>query len=257
MRLRRMPRRVSFRGMVPNMVTMLALAAGVTSLKFALQGQWSLAVFAVVLAGVFDGIDGSIARLLRSASRFGAELDSLSDVISFGLAPAVILYLWALQGLGGLGWVVALFFVICCALRLARFNSKLDDEDEPRKAAGFLTGIPAPVGAGLALLPMMLSFEIESDFFRTPGLVGIIAALVATGMVSRMATFSFKQIVIQREQIIPMLLGVGLLAAAITVYHWVMVIAIAVGYAATLPFSVWKFHRISRQISVDDAGSKE
>lgn len=231
---------------------MLALAAGMTSLKFALQGQWELAVFAVVLAGIFDGIDGSIARLLRSASRFGAELDSLSDVVSFGVAPAVVLYLWALSSLGGLGWVIALAFAVCCALRLARYNSALDDDDEPKKKAGFLTGFPAPVGAGLALLPMMLHFEYELELFRSPEFVGVTTTLVALGLVSRLPTFSFRQMIIQREQMVSVLLAVGLVAAAITVYQWIVLVLISFGYLISVPLSVRKYRAFAKARNGED-----
>lgn len=242
----RLRKRVSLRGIAPNVVTILALSAGMTSLKFALAERWELAVFAILLAGVFDGIDGSIARLLKSASRFGAELDSLSDVVSFGVAPAAIMYLWALRELGGIGWVIALAYVICCALRLARFNSKLDGEDEPRKKAGFLTGIPAPAAAVLALMPIMLGFQTESDLFRSPALVGITTALVSLGMVSRLATFSFKQLIIPRDQMVPLLLFVGLFAAAVTVYQWAVVVTFGIAYLVSFPFSMQKFSRLTK-----------
>lgn len=240
------PRRVSFRGIAPNVVTMLALAAGMTSIKFALADRWEAAVFAIVLAGIFDGIDGSVARLLKSVSKFGAELDSLSDVVSFGVAPAVLLYLWALQALGGMGWVIALAMVVCCALRLARFNSRLDDEEEPRKQAGFLTGIPAPMGAGLALMPLMLSFETGLDIFRSPTLVGITTALTAFGMVSQLPTFSFRQVIIQREQMVTLLLAVGLLAAALTVYQWSVLLLAGLAYVVSMPLALKQFRAIRK-----------
>jgi CDP-diacylglycerol--serine O-phosphatidyltransferase len=227
-------------------VTILALSAGMTALKFALAERWELAAFSILLAGIFDGIDGSIARLLKSVSRFGAELDSLSDVISFGVAPAVIMYLWALRELGGLGWVIALAYAICMALRLARFNSKLDTEDEPRKKAGFLTGIPAPMAAALVLMPIILGIQTESDFFRSPALVGITTALVSLGMVSRMATFSFKQMIIPRDQMVPLLLLVGLFAAAVTVYQWAVVVTLGVVYVSSFPLSMQKYSRIAK-----------
>lgn len=239
-------RRISLRGIAPNVVTILALCAGLTAIRFALSGKWETAVFAIVLAGLFDGVDGSIARLLKSTSRFGAELDSLSDVVAFGVAPAVLLYLWALNDLGGIGWVIALAFPVCCALRLARFNSALEDDDEPRKQAGFLTGLPAPVAAGLALLPMMLEFELGNGIFRTPTLVGVTTIAVCFGMVSRTATFSFKQFVISREQMVPILLVVGLFAAAVTVYDWWMVTLMAVLYLLSIPFSVRRYRAVKK-----------
>ncbi|HXV73311.1 MAG TPA: phosphatidylcholine/phosphatidylserine synthase, partial [Sphingomonadales bacterium] len=150
---------LGFRFILPSSVTVLALAAGATAIRFALDGRFEAAMAAIVVAGVLDGIDGSIARFLKTPTKFGAELDSLSDVVSFGVAPAVLLYLWALKDLKGGGWILALAFIVCCALRLARFNSRLEDDDEPRRKAGFLTGIPSPVAAGLAILPVMAAAE--------------------------------------------------------------------------------------------------
>jgi CDP-diacylglycerol---serine O-phosphatidyltransferase len=239
-------KRLSLRAMAPNIVTILALSAGLTGMKFALAGRFEMAVFAVVLAGVFDALDGSIARLLKSTSRFGAELDSLSDVVSFGVAPAIILYLWALDQLGGLGWVIALSFVVCQALRLARFNSNLDDDDEPRKQAGYLTGLPAPMGATLAFFPLILFFETESEIFRNPELVGLFTAIICFGMVSRIATFSFKRLVVEKHQMVPFLLFVGLLAASITVYGWATLAVIGIWYLASIPVTIWRFEKFKK-----------
>ena len=217
-----------------------------TSLKFSLAGKWEMAVFAIILAGIFDGLDGSLARLLKSTSKFGAELDSLADVVNFGVAPALLIYHWKLEALGGLGWVIALSFVICCALRLARYNSALDAEDEPRKKAGFLTGFPAPVGAVLALLPLIVEIEFGPGFLSNINVVGATTALVALGLVSRVPTYSMKQLIIPREQMVPFLVGVGLLVATITVYGWIVLIAVSVLYLALLPVSILKFQRLKR-----------
>jgi CDP-diacylglycerol--serine O-phosphatidyltransferase len=168
----RLPGGLTLRAMVPNAITAAALCAGLTGIRFAIAGEWEKAVLAVILAGMLDGIDGRIARLLKAQSRFGAELDSLADNVSFGVAPALILYLWSLQDLPRLGWFAALAFAIACALRLARFNARIDMADEPRKEAGFLTGVPAPVGAGLVFLPMYLWFVSGIELLRTPRLAG-------------------------------------------------------------------------------------
>ena len=238
--------RVSIRGIAPNVVTILALIAGVTGVKFALAGFYEKAVAAIILAGILDGLDGTLARLLKSTSRFGAELDSLSDVVSFGVAPALILYLWGLNQLGGIGWVITLTFVVCMALRLARFNSRMDDEDEPRKKAGYLTGFPAPVAAALAFLPLVIGFEFGDMIAIGPEVVGICTALVSMGMVSRLATFSPKSMVIARDKMIPVLLVVGLLAASITVYGWSILLVIAVLYLGSIPWTQWRFFRSNR-----------
>src|ERR687885_1616079 len=158
---------LSINRMIPNVLTLLALCAGMTAIRFAINGKFESAVVAIIVAGVLDGLDGRIARLLKSTSTFGAQLDSLSDFISFGVAPAVVLYLWTMSQLSTLGWVIVLFYAACCALRLARFNTQLDVELPPY-ASYFFTGVPAPAGAGLVLVPMFLSFEWGDFLFRSP-----------------------------------------------------------------------------------------
>ena len=148
-------RGLSLRALLPNAITAAALCSGLTGVRFAIAGDWGFAVLAIIFAGVLDGIDGRIARLLNAQSRFGAELDSLADSLSFGTAPAIIVYLWSLQDLSRFGWFAALAFAVCCALRLARFNAQIDTDVQPHKSLGFLTGIPAPVGAGLVFLPFL------------------------------------------------------------------------------------------------------
>src|SRR5579875_1010455 len=161
------PRRIPFRAMVPNAVTALALCFGLTGVSLAIGGQWERALAAVVLAGVLDGLDGRIARLLRAESKFGAQLDSLSDNIAFGTAPALILFLWSLRAEPRFGWLAALALAVCCALRLARFNARLDAGEQPHKAAGFNTGVPAPAGAGLAFVPIYLWLITGDQLFRS------------------------------------------------------------------------------------------
>src|SRR5260221_6827171 len=156
------PRRISglsLNRMIPNILTLLALCAGMTAIRFAINGKFEAAVIAIIVAGVLDGLDGRVARLLKSTSPFGAQLDSLSDFICFGVAPATVVYLWTMESLGSIGWALSVFFAMCCALRLARFNTQLDVELPPY-ASYFFTGIPAPGGAGLALVPMYLAFEV-------------------------------------------------------------------------------------------------
>src|SRR6185503_12900627 len=143
---RRLTRGIPLRALAPNAVTALALCFGLTGVRFAISGAWEQAVLCVLLAGVLDGLDGRIARLLKGESRFGAELDSLSDVIAFGVSPAIVLYLWSLQAMPKFGWIGALGLALCCALRLARFNANIDNADQPMKAAGFNMGVPAPAG---------------------------------------------------------------------------------------------------------------
>src|SRR5258707_10708364 len=154
MRVRRI-QELSVQRMVPNILTLLALCAGMTAIRFALNGNFPAAVYAVIVAGVLDGLDGRVARLLKATSHFGAELDSLSDFVSFGVAPATVMYLWTMSALHSVGWAIVLFFAVCCALRLARFNTELTAEPPPY-AARFFRGAPAPAGAGLLMVPMFI-----------------------------------------------------------------------------------------------------
>src|SRR6202158_444840 len=166
MRVRRLSG-FSVNRLVPNVLTLLALCAGMTAIRFAINNNFEAACYAIIVAGVFDGLDGRMARLLKSTSRFGAELDSLSDFISFGVAPALVLYLWTMAALHSVGWAIVLFFAVCCALRLARFNTQLVTEAPPW-AANFFSGAPAPAGAGLLMVPMFISFEWGDWIARSP-----------------------------------------------------------------------------------------
>lgn len=227
------------RNLIPNVLTVLALCAGMTAIRYAFSERWEAAVWAVFLAGFLDSIDGRVARLLKSTTKFGAELDSLSDVVSFGVAPAVLLYLWVMKDLGGPGWVACLAFAVCCALRLARFNTSLGESSATRAAsADFFVGVPAPMGAGLALWPMVLSFQFENDIFRSPLWVGPYIAFVAFLMVSRIQTFSFKRVRLRGEFVLPILVFVCLFAAVLTVYPWGTISTVGVAYLACIPFSI-------------------
>ena len=182
---RRRLKGLPFNRMIPNILTMLALSAGMTAVRFGLQDQWKPAVIAIVVAAVLDALDGRIARMLKGASKFGAELDSLSDFICFGVAPSIMLYLWSMKEAGRFGWVLVLLFSVCCALRLARFNTALEEPERPAWSYNFFTGVPAPAGAGLVLLPMVLSFLAGDAFFREPAVVGAFLIVVSGLLVSR------------------------------------------------------------------------
>src|SRR5690606_9274813 len=185
---------LTLRAVLPNAITAAALCSGLTGIRFAIEGDWGRAVFAIILAGMLDGIDGRIARLLKAQSRFGAELDSLSDSLSFGMAPALILFLWSLEGLPRFGWFAALAFAICCALRLARFNAQIDVDEQPHKSAGFLTGVPAPMGAVLAFLPLYLWIASGAEVFRSALPVAIWTVAIAFLMISNLAALSWSSI---------------------------------------------------------------
>ncbi|MGN6498646.1 MAG: CDP-alcohol phosphatidyltransferase family protein [Tsuneonella sp.] len=243
-------RGLSLRAVVPNAITAAALCSGLTGIRFAIGGMWAEAIFAVILAGLLDGIDGRIARLLKAQSRFGAEMDSLADSLSFGMAPALILFLWSLQDLPRLGWFASLAFAICCALRLARFNAQIDVDDQPHKSAGFLTGIPAPVGAGLAFLPFYLWMATGRPEFREPILVGIWVVLMAFLLISNIATMSWKSLRPRRSVRLEVIALAGILFAALLMEPWWTLVVICAGYLILMPWAYLRYARVRRQRGV-------
>jgi CDP-diacylglycerol--serine O-phosphatidyltransferase len=235
------------RAVVPNAITAAALCSGLTGVRFAIVGDWEKSLFAIVLAGMLDGIDGRIARLLKAQSRFGAELDSLADSLSFGMAPALVLFLWSLQELPRFGWFASLAFAICCALRLARFNARIDEDDQPHKSAGFLTGVPAPVGAGLAFLPMYLWIATDEPLVREPWLVAAWVAAMAFLMISNIATLSWKSIRPSRSIRLEAIALVGLVFAALLTEPWWTLAAICLVYLALMPLGIANYAKVKRQ----------
>ena len=238
---------LTLRAVVPNAITAAALCSGLTGIRFAIVGDWEKALFAIILAGVLDGMDGRIARLLKAQSRFGAELDSLADSLSFGMAPALVLFLWSLQDLPRFGWFAALAFAISCALRLARFNARIDQDDQPHKSAGFLTGVPAPVGAGLAFLPMYLWLASGEQVFREPLLVALWTAVVAFLMISNVATLSWKSVRPRSSLRLAMIGLVGIAFAALLTEPWWTLAAICLAYLALVPLGVMNYAKVKRQ----------
>ena len=236
-----------FRALAPNAVTALALCFGLTGVRFAIAENWGWAVGCVIIAGVLDGLDGRIARLLRANSRFGAELDSLSDVTAFGVAPSFILFLWSLQFAPEFGWVAALALTVCCALRLARFNSRLDVDDQPHKSAGYLTGVPAPAGAGLAFVPIYLWLVTGEQLFREWFVVMPWTLFVALLLISSIATYSWTSLRVRRSSRLFAIAGVGLLGAALLTNPWITLLAISLIYVAMLPFSIASYGRVKRR----------
>ncbi len=206
---------LSLNRLIPNILTLLALCAGMTAIRLALAGKFESAAAAIIIAGVLDGIDGRIARLLKGTSPFGAQLDSLSDFVSFGVAPAVLLYIWTMATLQSLGWVIVLLFGVCCALRLARFNTQIGAELPPY-AYNFFTGVPA------------------------------VLASVAALMVSRVPTFSFKRFRVPGHWVLPMLLMVGTLAAFLTTEPWGTLLVVGALYIGSIPLSIRSYRRLRR-----------
>jgi CDP-diacylglycerol--serine O-phosphatidyltransferase len=256
---------IPLRTIVPNAVTALALCSGLFGIRFGIGGEWEKAAIAIIIAAVLDGLDGRIARLLNGQSRFGAELDSLSDVTAFGVAPAIIIYLWVLDPLapGSLlqrqwidwGWVAVLAHAACCALRLARFNANIDRKDQPHKSAGYLTGVPAPAGAGLLFLPLYLFIWTGSDIFRHPGVVVPWTALVAFLMISSVATYSWGSLRLRSGLRLGALVVIAVIAAALASNPWPVLSISGVIYVLVIPFSILTYGRIRRQRATQPAGA--
>lgn len=239
---------LSFNRLIPNILTMLGLCAGLVAIRFAIDGRWPQAATFIVVAGVIDGLDGRLARLLKATTRFGAEFDSLADFLSFGVAPALVLYLWSMNTIGPLGFVPCLLFAVCSALRLARFNASIDvglEKPKPAYAYNFFTGVPAPAGAGCALFPLFLGialgergWEQTAEVVRHPILVSVVLVTVGGLMVSTLPTWSFKNFKVPRAAVLPVLLGVGAFVALLVAEPWAALAAAGIIYLGMLPVSV-------------------
>lgn len=236
----------------PNLVTIAGLCIGLSSIRFALQERWELAATFLIIAALLDGVDGKLARLFKATSNFGAQLDSLSDFINFGFAPALVIYLWQTQEIKGFGWAVLLFFVICAAIRLARFNTSLDDDEKPEWSDKFFVGIPAPAGAMLLISPMVFSFWLrDSGFFYDenmlvfkPAFLCIFMAIIGILMASRIPTFSIKKVTFRSEYTSIILIAGSLYAAVLLVETWLTVTISSLLYMLHIPFSVASFYHL-------------
>ena len=235
---------IPVRTLLPNLITLLALCAGLTAIRLSMESKLEWALAAIVFAGVLDGIDGRVARMLKGTSRFGAELDSLADFVNFGVAPALILYFWGLHELKSAGWIAALVYAICAALRLARFNVMIDDPNKPAWSGNFFTGIPAPAGALTVLLPIYLYFLGVSNNLVTIWLTFFYTLAIALLMVSRLPVFSGKRVGkrVPPEMVLPLFVVFVLVFALLVSYPWEMLTLGTVVYLACLPLG-WLSHR--------------
>ena len=239
---------IPVRTLLPNLITLLALCAGLTAIRMAVESRLDLALAAIAFAALLDGIDGRIARMLKGTSRFGAELDSLADFVNFGVAPALILYFWGLHELKSAGWIAALVFAICAALRLARFNVMIDDPNQPAWAVNFFTGIPAPAGAITVLLPIYLNFLGVSNGLVTVWLTFFYTLAIALLMVSRLPVFSGKRVGkrVPPDMVLPVFVVVVLFFALLISYPWEVLTIGTLAYLGCLPFG-WLSHREYRR----------
>jgi CDP-diacylglycerol--serine O-phosphatidyltransferase len=240
---------IPLRAVIPNAVTALALCSGLTAIRFGMSAEWDKAVMFVGLSAVLDGMDGRIARALKGQSRFGAELDSLSDLVAFGVAPALIVYLWVLREWNPYGWIFGLAYAVCMALRLARFNARIDVEDQPHKLAGFLTGVPAPAGAAVMLLPMMiwLASNQHWTWLKDVRVVAPWAAFSAFMIISSIATWSLSSLKLRRNVRFEALVLIVLLGGALFAAPWETLSRVVIVYLALIPFSVARYARVKRQ----------
>ncbi|MEO0619364.1 MAG: CDP-diacylglycerol--serine O-phosphatidyltransferase [Pseudomonadota bacterium] len=231
-------RQLPLRFLAPNMLTVTAICAGLFAILYAIERQFGWAVVMVFIAAILDGLDGRIARLFKSASAVGAELDSLADFLNFGVVPSLVLYLWSLQALQSFGWIVVLLYVVTCALRLARFNV-MSREDPPQPGgAKFFVGVPAPAGALLAFLPMFISLANIAPIEQYPEAIAIYLACIATLMLSRVPTFSFKRLSFSADYSMFILLGVAATVALLVTRTWFALILIDLAYLLTIPFAI-------------------
>ncbi len=233
-----------FSRLLPNITTLMALCTGLSAVRFAMADKYELAFVAILIAAILDAMDGRIARMLGVSSHFGAELDSLSDFVSFGVAPALVLYVASLHAWQGFGWAIALFFVICQALRLARFNTSLLDKDEqPDWKGRYFMGVPAPAGALLALWPLAFSFAMEETYSFMPYMYAV--SLIGTGalMVSKLPTYSTKGRHIPQHMVLPLMLGAGLFITALINAFWFALSFAGVAYISSIYFSYRSYQR--------------
>ncbi len=237
--------RIPIRYLLPNLITLLALCSGVTAIRLGIEGRYQLAIAAIILAIVLDAVDGRLARYLEGTSKFGAELDSLADFVNFGVAPALLLYVWSLNSLRAAGWVACLMLAIACALRLARFNVMLEDKSKPAWAGNFFSGVPAPAGAALAMVPFYLGFlGLIEDGHQIARFVAPYIVVIAVLMVSRVPTFSGKSFTrIEREWVLPALAFAAFVAISLVAFPWETLVVASTLYAAMIPVSIRSFLR--------------
>ncbi|MDE1153108.1 MAG: phosphatidylcholine/phosphatidylserine synthase [Micavibrio sp.] len=258
------PKKLPLHKMIPNMITLTAIASGMTAIRFAISSKieggvrWEMAAIAIVVAAFMDAFDGAAARLLKAQSKLGAELDSFSDLICFGVAPAIVIYLWILQGAGKWGWPVALIYAMAVALRLAKFNIMTDEKDPDDPLSKYFSGVPSPMGGALALLPLVLSFALDGDsafertvinIVTTPQVIGVWMVVVAAMMVGNFPTFSTKQIRVPYKMKVPALALFSILIVSLINAPWPTLIVVCLFYIALLPVGIVHYNRKERSLA--------
>ncbi len=243
---------------LPNIFTLVGVCIGLTSIKFAFDGKFELSIVAILVAAIIDGLDGRIARLIKGTSPVGKELDSLTDVISFGVAPSFIMYFWSLNQLGRVGWLICLIYVICVALRLARFN--VTSNSDPSWKDNFFEGIPSPAGGVLVLMPLVLSFsEFKILNLNNNLTVPILFVLISILLISKIPTYSFKKIVVPRKTTIFLLFGIVLYFGLLLIYTFNTIILSCFAYLFMIPVSSFHYHNTKKKFKTqfDDSDEDE
>ncbi len=250
-RARRALQREALNRLLPNALTMLGLCAGLTAIRFGLQGGWLAAVLLITAAALLDTLDGRIARLMGGPTEFGGQLDSLVDAIAFGVAPVVVVYLWSLSEAGGAGWAITILFAVCCVLRLARFNITSADPELPSWAGSYFSGVPAPAAAGLVLLPLILGNGFDWEWPRSPWLTGPWTLAISGLMISHLPTYSFKRLRVPHRMVPVAMAGIAVLAAAAITEPWITLTGVILAYVATFPLSIRSFRKTQRESAAE------
>ncbi|PAP94101.1 MULTISPECIES: phosphatidylcholine/phosphatidylserine synthase [Mesorhizobium] len=242
-------REIPMRMVLPNLVTVLAICAGLSGIRFGFEGRFEPAVVMVLLAAFLDGIDGRLARMLKATSKFGAQMDSLADIVNFGVAPALVLYAFLLDQAGSPGWIAALLFTIACGLRLARYNVLDEETDRPQWQTEYFVGVPAPAGAVLVMLPLYLFFlRLGVEPSRPAAFIAAgFTVLVAFLLVSRLPVYSGKSLKVPGDKVLPIILGVVLYILLLMTYPWYTLTASVVGYLLFLPFSIRAYSKRAKR----------
>ena len=241
---------ISLSKLIPNMLTVIALCAGLSAIRFAIAEKWEWVVLAIIVAATFDALDGAMARLLKAESKIGAELDSLSDFLAFGIAPALIVYLWLTHIAGGFGWFAAMGFAVATALRLARFNTESKSDEKDEKNSMFFCGVPSPAGALLVLMPVVLNNYFDTVVFKEYPVVAIAVSFwmlfIGLLMVSHIPTYSIKKLKLPQKFAIPLLAALGICIAALVTEPWLTLMVCSVMYIASIPFSIRAQKRLTK-----------
>ena len=251
-----MKSKISFRAVIPNIITIFALILGLTSIKFTMTSDFNLAIVSIVLAAILDAADGRIARLIKGTSKFGAELDSLVDFVNFGVAPALIIYFWELRYLGNIGWILTLIFIICSCLRLARFNVAISNGGKESWKDNFFTGVPTPAGAGILLIPLIYSLSDFFVYYQKNDLSLFFIIIASFLMISKVPTYAFKKIKVNKPFVILILLSFVLLFSFLITYTFNTLFVLGLIYICSIPISFFNFKILKKKYKISENSSE-